>query len=181
MSVSGLVIFQSSCTPHGSGLALGVGEKSLLGEEGYPSGQIGKQSVLGVEGGIQEEHLKFLLCSLEPTLPALRTPRTPRWGSQTALPGRRRRATHEWPAAARGAATAQRRSSKAVVLQSWNSCALSPAESSMAGGSRDPTETPRSPPTLCERERHESREKEKLLRIRDRGLPEGDGSGHRSQ
>lgn len=80
-----------------------------------------------------------------------------------------------------GSATALRPRSKAVVLQAWDLCALSPAESLRAGGSRDPTETPQSPPPLCERERHESREKEKLLRIRGRGLPEGDGPGHRSQ
>jgi hypothetical protein len=48
--------------------------------------------------------------------------------------------------------------------------ALSPAESQSGGGSRDPTETPRSPPPLCEREKHESPEKEKLLRTRASGL-----------
>lgn len=47
--------------------------------------------------------------------------------------------------------------------------ALSPAESLREGGSRDPTETPRSPPPFCESERHESQEKEKLLRIRTGG------------
>lgn len=50
------------------------------------------------------------------------------------------------------------------------------------GGSRDPTETPRSPPPFCEIERHESLEKEDLRGMRARGLLQGDGpSNHHSK
>lgn len=113
--------------------------------------------------------------------PSFPHPSHPSLGQPEGASGTQKTRDPRVAAAARGAASAGRQSSKAVVLQAWNSCALSPAESLRAGGSRDPTETPWSPPPLCERERHESREKEKLLRIRGRGLPEGDGPGHRSQ
>lgn len=54
--------------------------------------------------------------------------------------------------------------------------ALSPAESLRAGGSRDPTETPGLRLSFVSSEDLKGeREKEKLLRIRGRGLLERDG------
>lgn len=115
-------------------------------------------------GSVRKEDLKFPSRNLELTLPAL----APLAGA--ARP-RFRGAEDPQPTSGLGGAGCgdRRLRSSMLLFCGLGIRTLSPAESLCAEGSRDPTETPRSSPPLCERERHESREKEKLLRIRAGG------------